>query len=577
MSLDMTKSPAFVPSLSKADAVALIVLLALATALWLPRFQGPIDLRWDGGVYYVLGTSLAEGKGYRLLNEPGEIKAVQYPPLLPALIAAHQVVLKTNDPTVVGQQLRLSSFFMFVIYILAVYVLARRYFALGLALLLTLICLFNFELHFLSDLCFPEVAFALATVLFVLTHDRSGKVLAIISATLAVAAYGLRTAGVCLLAAWVFEGLSNKDFKNAALRLALMLTIVIGWQSYIRSVENEPIYRNPAYAYQRADYLFYNVSYLRNAFLKEPYAKSDPASMVDLAARSLRQLAESPMRLGVAVTSDRSAWDDQRSIVNRRLGFNLIPRWMINVVLVPLGLLILAGVALQFARRQWIIPFYLLLSLALFSLTPWPEQFTRYFMPLTPFVALPLFLVLESLNNYLRRVWPEKGRFGVILSGSLVSVILFQNGLTVAMMYRRIHQDVNYVDRNGTTVTYRLFFYTSNYRELDRGLDWLRQVAEPDDVIAFSMPHWVYLRTGRKAIMPPFETDPAAAQKLLDTAPVTFLIQGRGFPLETRHYVAPVVETFPELWKLAYSERRLQIYQRVGLPTAAGSQDLVRP
>ena len=32
------------------------------------------------------GTSIAEGKGYRLLNEPGEIKAVRQPPLLPAFV-----------------------------------------------------------------------------------------------------------------------------------------------------------------------------------------------------------------------------------------------------------------------------------------------------------------------------------------------------------------------------------------------------------------------------------------------------------------------------------------------------------
>jgi hypothetical protein len=58
-----------------------IVLIALALLLWAPRLRGPLDLRWDGAVYYVLGTSLAEGKGYRLLNEPGEVEAVQYPPL----------------------------------------------------------------------------------------------------------------------------------------------------------------------------------------------------------------------------------------------------------------------------------------------------------------------------------------------------------------------------------------------------------------------------------------------------------------------------------------------------------------
>src|SRR5262249_27711096 len=72
------------------DVVFLAVLVLLWAAVSLPRMHGPIDLRWDASAYYILGTSLAEGKGYRLLNEPGEIEAVQYPPLLPLIVAAHE-------------------------------------------------------------------------------------------------------------------------------------------------------------------------------------------------------------------------------------------------------------------------------------------------------------------------------------------------------------------------------------------------------------------------------------------------------------------------------------------------------
>ena len=67
-----------------------------------PPTPGPIDLRWDASTYYVLGSSLAQGKGYRLLNEPGEIEAIQYPPLVPLIVAAHQRVLGTSDPLKVG-------------------------------------------------------------------------------------------------------------------------------------------------------------------------------------------------------------------------------------------------------------------------------------------------------------------------------------------------------------------------------------------------------------------------------------------------------------------------------------------
>ena len=47
------------------------LVIGLAILLWLPRLSGPIDLRWDAGVYYVLGTSLATGRGYRILERAG--------------------------------------------------------------------------------------------------------------------------------------------------------------------------------------------------------------------------------------------------------------------------------------------------------------------------------------------------------------------------------------------------------------------------------------------------------------------------------------------------------------------------
>ena len=69
------------------------VLPLIWVAVWTPR----IDLRWDASTYYVLGSALAEGKGYRLLNEPGEIEAVQYPPLLPLIVTVHQRVMGSSN------------------------------------------------------------------------------------------------------------------------------------------------------------------------------------------------------------------------------------------------------------------------------------------------------------------------------------------------------------------------------------------------------------------------------------------------------------------------------------------------
>src|SRR3954464_2177549 len=110
-----------------------LILLVVALGLWAPRLRGAIDLRYDAGVYYILGTSIAEGKGYRLLNEPGEITALQYPPLLPAVGAVEQKLLGTSDPAVVGQALRLTYFAIFLVYSLGAFFLARRFLSSGYA------------------------------------------------------------------------------------------------------------------------------------------------------------------------------------------------------------------------------------------------------------------------------------------------------------------------------------------------------------------------------------------------------------------------------------------------------------
>ena len=92
------------PSWTDLAAVALLLSVVLAT--WVPRLRGPIDLRYDAGHYFMLGTALAQNKGYRLLSEPGEVLANHHPPGLPAIVALYQRFLRTSDPWVAGEALR---------------------------------------------------------------------------------------------------------------------------------------------------------------------------------------------------------------------------------------------------------------------------------------------------------------------------------------------------------------------------------------------------------------------------------------------------------------------------------------
>lgn len=112
---------------------------------------------------------------------------------------------------VVGGWLRLTAFLTFCLFIWAVYVLLGMYVPANYALIGSLLCLFSIHTFFLSDLCFPETLFGLATVLFVIVHERTrGRLRLGLTSALAVAAYALRTVGVTLFAAWAAESFCKR-------------------------------------------------------------------------------------------------------------------------------------------------------------------------------------------------------------------------------------------------------------------------------------------------------------------------------------------------------------------------------
>ena len=93
---------------------------------------------------------------------------MQYPPLLPMIVAAHQWALGTRDPARVGTALRWTWAVLFFVYAAAVYALARQWLRHGWALVATLLVLLNVHLLWLSDALYAELPFACLTVLFLL-------------------------------------------------------------------------------------------------------------------------------------------------------------------------------------------------------------------------------------------------------------------------------------------------------------------------------------------------------------------------------------------------------------------------
>jgi hypothetical protein len=535
----------------RGGAIAALALLVVTTALWAPRIAGSLDLRFDAGVYWVLGTALAGGHGYRLLNEPGAIEAIQYPPLLPLFVAAHERVLGSTDPLVTGHALRWSYAALFAAYLLAVLAFARRRLSDGWALVASLLVALQLQLVWLSDLLFAELPFALVTMLFLLAAERGGR--RIVSGVLAGACYLLRSAGVAVLAAWVADGLLRRGVREAALRSALALVPVLGWQLHVSHVQHGPEYRQPAYAYQRAPYQYYNVGYLENMSYVDSFApERGRASALELARRVSDNVARLPVALGASVSVDAGWLRGALTEANERWLPRRVPPGLAEVLLAILGAAAVAGQLLLAVRGERLVPFAWLATLGLIVLTPWELQFGRYLMPIASLTAVGLVALLATFTRALSRL---------VRAG--VGAVLVSQALVLAMVFARQHPHVTTADQR---LNQWLFFYGDAWAEQDRAIAWLGANAEPEAIVATSTPFRVHIATGRRAVLPPFEADVTEEERLLDGVPIAYLVvDDLDFVDVTRRYAQPVVTAFPERWQLVHGNATSgsRIYRRV--------------
>ncbi|MFL6416982.1 MAG: hypothetical protein ACJ74Y_15065 [Bryobacteraceae bacterium] len=564
-------------STGKADALCAIALCILTLLSWIPRWNGPLDYRWDAGTYYILGTSLAEGKGYRLLNEPGEIRADQYPPLLPLIVAAHEKLLSSSDIVRVGIALRRTWILLSLIYVCGAFFLARTFFSRIYSFWLAMICMLSYVMVFLSTLCFAELPFGVATVFFAWTYLRKNgrSWTRYLTPAFAIAGYLLRSMGIALLAAWVADALFRRHFRAAAVRALIALTPIVAWLSYVHIVESAPDYKRPYYAYQRDPSMFYNVSYAVNMQLKDPF-KPDLGKLTlrDLVLRFTQNAIAIPTALGESITAREGFFETHVNTINRVLKKRVVPAWPFKVLLYCLGLLVLLGVLNLALKRQWLVASAVLLTVAAICSTPWPGQFSRYLAPIVPLLLLAFLTAFEGLPETAIRVLPtlitrnlKPIRVMIMAFAFCETCFALQSGL------RNFLSTTHYKDASGRERSYNIMHSSGEYADTDEILRWLGSRADRRSVIAVTMPQWVYIRSGFKAIIPPLNTNADKVQKLVDTVPVSFVIVEDLLMSDNFNtYFPKVVESSPDRWKLIYSIQGspVKLYARVGVARLSG-------
>jgi hypothetical protein len=515
------------------------VVVAIAVAVWAPRISGPIDLRWDAGVYYVLGTSLATGQGYRILSEPGSPEALQYPPLLPAIVAVFQHAVGSTDPAIVGPWLRILYAVLFVGCALAVLALAKRYVRPLFAVTAVAFTLLQPNTIFLSDLLYTEIPFALISVLFVLVAVdgpfssrpwlREGA-----SFVLAAAGFLLRTVGIALLAAWVFEALIRRCWRLALARGFLAILPIIAWEAYVTRVTHSYEYAHPAYAYQRAPYQMYNVSYAESIGLIDPSHPGWQHLQLDSLTNHLRKntpwLIES---FGEAISTSG------------------------RVPTLVLSALAFVGLAMLVRRRAWMILLITLVSVAIIWPMPWRGGFYRYLVPVTPFVMIGVMVVFDDLCTALAAlpVRPLIATFGRITLAALVGFALLLQISSVQKLFYIRANAASYVPGRGA-VGPNFFYYNEFSRAWDVQIAWIQSHSDTKAIVLTHMPQLCYLRTGRRAVLPPVERNQDRARELLESVPVSYVI------LDPHDWI-PAVEKDDRHWRSVQSVNHVRLYERI--------------
>ena len=544
--------------------------------------RGPIDLRWDAGVYYILGTSIAQGQGYRLLSEPGDPQAVQYPPLLPLIVAGHQRVLGTSDPVVVGKWLRITFGLILLAVVAVTYVLGRRWLSPWQAFTAGAVYLLTRETYFFASLLFAEIPFTLVSLLFFLPRRPSWQK-EIGAGACAIATYFLRTIGIALLAAWVADSLIQRQWKRATLRAAVALLPVLLWQGYVNWVTASDAYKHPAYAYQRAPYQNYNVTYSENMKYLDPYRP-------ELGTATLAQKLKRVVRNRIPIVQTIGAMIFWRGLV---LGEAPLPSWTVeggyDVMLnnhswlrrllnYGVSAFVILGLVALWRYGERPMTIYLVLSIAIIAATPWPAQFGRYFSPLVPFLAIAFVLGLVWAKRQFGRDehtgrggWRQPASRWCLASGSRRHsppkrlIMPVQDNQTNCRNRGTGCGDAHYVDASGVEHPYRLFYYGKGWRDFDAALGWLRNHAPPGAIVVTSCPQLVNLMLHFKSVMPPMESNVDVAQRLLDDVPVTFLIvDDLDFSDSSRRYLGPVITAYGDGWKNVFTApgTATTIYQR---------------
>jgi hypothetical protein len=438
--------------------VAALGLFLGGAALWGANRQ-ILGLFHDDGIYSVVGKSLSEGNGYRIISLPETPPQTKYP-FLYSYLLSWIWTFDANFPNniiflkALNVAILVALFFGGVIYYRNNFANARVAALLFSLLLCTNPVIFTLTDYVLSDLLM--VFFALVALILGSSDSKSvdsrsnwpGLALAVGLACLS------RSAAIPLVIGGVIRSVFQRRFRETVYFVGAVLLVVAPWLLWV-------------------------------AFTPRPESGSlfDYYSGYDFAG------------VGGGWSLDRQ-WTvlagNARYLVD---SFDLIYLLPLLPGFAPGVVLLTAIGAFQSIRKdQMFLWSFFLSSLALLLI--WPFHPNRYSAPLIPVLLLFLFRGIRASRTWVTRLSFTQ-MMQHVLAGVLVlpiALLLLLNSIWLSS-YLLIRDDQTTRAFHGSRVKY-------SWRGFEESFAWVRQNASPESVLGTAYDPMYFLYTGRKAIRP---------------------------------------------------------------------------
>lgn len=490
--------------------VRILVTVQLISIAW--QFTPMYCDNGDNATYYILGKSIAEGKGYRNLDTPGEPVHYQYPVVFPLMLAVAEVFSRGFVLPKI-----FVSLTSVLITLLSYYLLRDRLKYLTWPYLFLMAV--SGQIAAFSAIMMSEVPYLFFTVAALLLLDRSqaepGNRLLFWSAIIvSVLPVHTRSAGIAFSAAWIAANVLSKNYRYALMHALVAAVTMAVFRSFTGS--------NP-YGY---------LAWMRNVYDIDAGFLTFPEWFA--------RLIDNFSKYGGHV------------IRNTMVPFQFAsPPYLNRIFSALIIFLIFVGWLRSVLRTYRFLGIYVFFYIGLLLIFHWPTD--RYIIPMVPFFYVCILLGLDALLQFfdVDTPQPATGFFTKLASREVTTpsrpalrVLLWSVALIAVF---NISMDV-------VNSRKRQLQFSPDWVNFYSCADWVRIHTPPDAVVVSRKTGLFYLRSNRKGVVYPFTHDVERILADMEENNVTHVVYDNfGWTRTSAKYLYPVITSHPDRFRIVYA------------------------